>query len=143
MTDCHAVSTPLPTKLDYTALNSDENYEAPCKNVIGCLMYAMLCTRPDICIAVNILSRFQSKNNKELWQCLKRVLRYIKGSINIKLVYKKDEFSDILIGFVDSDWGSDQTDRKSTTGYIFKLFNRCTISWNTKRQNSVACSFFD
>lgn len=103
-------------------------------------MYAMLCTRPDLCIAVNILSRYQNKNNKELWNCLKRVLRYIKGSINLKLTYQKNSFNNILIGYVDSDWGSNEIDRKSTTGYIFKLFDNCTISWNTKRQNSVAAS---
>lgn len=81
MNDCNSVSTPLPAKLDYAALNSDEYYEAPCRNLVGCLMYAMLCTRPDICFAVNLLSRYQSKNNKELWQNLKRILRYVKGSL--------------------------------------------------------------
>lgn len=140
MTECNPINTPLPTKLDYVALNKDEFYDAPCKNLIGCLMYAMLCTRPDLCMAVNILSRYQTKNNKELWQNLKRILRYIKGSINLKLVYKRNDFKNILYGYVDADWANDQLDRKSTTGYIFKLFDQNTICWNTKRQNSVATS---
>lgn len=67
MHECKPVSTPLETKLDYDALNSEEKYDAPCRNVIGCLMYIMLCTRPDLSVSVNILSRYTHKNNKELW----------------------------------------------------------------------------
>lgn len=103
-------------------------------------MYAMLCTRPDLCTAVNVMSRYAAKNNIELWKSLKRILRYIKGSLNIKLVYHKVNYNNILCGYVDSDWGGNDIDRKSTTGYFFKLFENCTITWNTKRQTSVAAS---
>lgn len=140
MNDCNAVTTPLPVKLDYTALDSEVTCKAPCKNLIGCLMYAMLCTRPDLSIALNLLSRFQNKNNKELWQCLKRVLRYVKGSLKLKLIYKRNDYKDMLVGFVDSDWAGDELNRKSTSGFLFKLFDQNTISWNTRRQNSVATS---
>ncbi|KAK2577677.1 hypothetical protein KPH14_002049, partial [Odynerus spinipes] len=123
--DCKAVNTPLPSKLDYIALNSDEKFDAPCRNLIGCLMYVMICTRPDLSVAVNILSRYSNKNNRELWQCLKRVLRYLKGSIEVRLNYVQCDYNDILVGYVDSDWGgSDSQDRKSTTGYLFKLFEQ-------------------
>lgn len=141
MDECNPVSTPLETKLNYEALNSDEKYNAPCRNVIGSLMYVMLCTRPDISTAVNILSRYLNKNNKVLWQYLKRVLRYLKGTMNLKLTYSRTKFVYILNGYVDSDWGGqDPTDRKSTTGYVFKLFENCTITWNTRKQLSVAAS---
>lgn len=67
MSECKSVSLPLPEKLNYVALHSDEYHDAPCKNfILGCLMYIMLCTRPDICLVINILSRYQSKNNLEL-----------------------------------------------------------------------------
>lgn len=141
MQDCKPVSTPLDSKLNYEALNLDEKYTAPCRNVIGCLMYIMLCTRPDLSTSVNILSRYTNKNNKELWQCLKRVLRYLKGTTDLKLCYKRCEYNNILTGYVDSDWGgNDVIDRKSTTGYIFKLFEHCSITWSTKKQLSVAAS---
>ncbi|CAH0564599.1 unnamed protein product [Brassicogethes aeneus] len=141
MNDCKPVNSPLESKLDYIALNSDETYDAPCRNAIGCLMYLMICTRPDLSVAVNILSRFMNKCNNELWKCIKRVLRYLKGSIDIKLNYTRRVYNEFLVGFVDSDWGgSENTDRKSTTGYLFQLFENCTICWNTKRQNSVAVS---
>lgn len=141
MTDCKAVSTPLPSKLNYELLNSDENCNAPCRNLIGCLMYIMLCTCPDLTNAVNILSRYSSKNNSELWQYLKRILRYLQGSIDMKLSFKRNAaFNNKLIGYVDSDWGGNEIDRKSTTGYLFKMFDSNLISWNTNRQNSVAAS---
>lgn len=141
MSDCNPISNPLPSKLNFEALNSDERCDAPCQSLIGCLMYIMLSTRPDLSTAVNILSRFASKNNKELWQCLKRVLRYLKGSRALKLTYKRNnDHEHILSGFVDSDWAGDSTDRKSTTGFFFKLFGVCTVSWNTKKQKSVAAS---
>lgn len=140
MTECKAVDTPLQTKLNYDALSSDSNCKAPCRNLIGCLMYVMLCTRPDLCTAINILSRYQSKNNEELWKSLKRVLRYIQGTLALKLTYTRSNFVDLLVGYVDSDWGGSETDRKSTTGYLFKVFDNCTISWNTRKQQSVAAS---
>ena len=50
--------------------------------------------------------------------------------MNLKLVYKKGNYHHILSGYVDSDWGGDEgTDMKSTSGFIFELFERCTISW--------------
>jgi hypothetical protein len=140
MSECKPINTPLPMKIDYIALNTDDNYNAPYRNLIGCLMYATLCTRPDLCTAVNLLSRYQNKNNKLLWQYLKRVLRYIKGTIELKLTYKRTDYNEILTGYVDADWGNNEIDRRSTTGYIFKLFQSCLICWNTKRQTSVAAS---
>lgn len=101
-------------------------------------MYLMLGTRPDISYAVNYYSRFQDKATDETYEHLKRVLRYLKGSSDLKLVYKRQE-GPILTTFVDSDWGGDLNDRKSVTGYLFKVFNN-TISWTTRKQNCVALS---
>lgn len=141
MNDCKPTSTPLPTHINYDELNSDENCDAPCRQLIGCLMYIMLCTRPDLSTAVNILSRYSNKNNKELWQCLKRVLRYLKGTIDLKLKYEQNlNNNETCIGYADSDWGGCGNDRRSTTGYLFKLFEKCVICWNTKKQSSVTAS---
>jgi len=74
MEDCNPVGTPLPRKINYEALKVEESYEAPCRNLIGCLMYVMLCTRPDLSTSISILSRYTNYNNRELWQCLKRIL---------------------------------------------------------------------
>lgn len=129
MDSCKPINTSLETKLDFKALNSDEKYNAPCQSVIRCLMYIMVCTRPDLCVAVSILYRYTNKRNKELWNCLKRVLRYLQNSIDIKLTYTRSKYDGILTGYIDSDWeGNDTSDRKSTTGYMFKLFELCIIS---------------
>lgn len=141
MLDCKHVETPLPAQIDYESLNSDIYHEAPCRNAIGSLMYVMLCTRPDLCYAVNLLSRYQVKNNKALWTCIKRVLRYIKGTLNVKLIFKRNIPSKVeLVGYTDADWANNTVDRKSTSGYLFKLFTSCLISWNSKRQSAVALS---
>lgn len=79
----------------------------PFRNLIACLMYVMLCTQPDINTAVNILSRYSNKNNKELRQCLERLLRDLNGSIDIKLPYViSANYNNILFGYIDSDWVS-------------------------------------
>ena len=104
-------------------------------------MYIMICARPDLSRAINILSRYSNKNNKELWQCLKSPEIFEKLNKFEIVLKKKGNYHHILSGYVDSNWGDDEeTDRKSTTGFLFKLFERCTISWNTKRQASVAAS---
>ena len=82
-----------------------------------------------------------NKNNNEVWKSIKRVLRYLKYSIDIKLNYTRQNYKEFLVGFADSDWGGSLgSDRKSTTGYLFQLYENCTICWNTKRQVSVAAS---
>ena len=95
-------------------------------------------SRPDLCESVCLLSRFQDKANNSLYKALKRVLRYIQGTLNLKLVFKPDD-KDVLVGYVDSAWGGDSVDRKSTTGFVFKFFN-CTIAWSSKKQLTVALS---
>ena len=77
-----------------------------------------------------------------IWQYLKNVLRYLKGTSELKLTFKRNysENCETLISYVDSDWAGDKTDRVSTTGYIFKLFKNCSISWCTRKQKSVADS---
>lgn len=58
MADCNQIGTPMENKPNYEALSIDSEYDAPYRNLIGCLMYVMLCTRPDLSISVNILSRY-------------------------------------------------------------------------------------
>ena len=102
----------------------------------------MICTRPDSSCTINVLSRFVNKNNTTAWQYLNGVLRYLKGTSHLKLIYKRnlENNLEILTGYIDSDWPGDKITRISTTGYLFKLYDKCTICWNTKKQRSVADS---
>lgn len=140
MHNCKSISTPLDSNLDLKFFQTEENnveLQKLCRKIIGSIMYAALATRPDLCESISILSRFQSKANENLYKSLKRVLRYIQGTIKLKLLFKPN--GNILTGYVDSDWGGDTTDRKSTTGFVFKMFD-CTISWTSKKQQNVSIS---
>lgn len=69
-------------------------------------------------------------------------MRYLKGTMNKKLIYERNyNFENILSGYADADWGGlSGSDRKSTSGYILKMFDSCTIGWKTKKQTEVAGS---
>ena len=103
----------------------------PYENVVGSLMYAMVCTRPNIAHAVGFLSKYLSKPGKENWTIVKRVFRYLYGTIGYGLFYQGrlglDRVLDIH-GFVDADWAGDLDRRRSTSGYVFNLFGG-EISW--------------
>lgn len=144
MTDCKPVHTPMDQNFDHYSLlrpkSESPELENTCRKIIGCVMYAILGSRPDMCASISILSRYQSCASTELLTCLKRVLRYIKGTLDLKLVYKRNDCNQINVkGFTDADWAGDNTDRKSTSGFCFKIFN-CTVSWASKKQNCVSLS---
>lgn len=143
MQECNAAKIPMEVNFKHELLKRDEaescEIENKCRVLIGSLMYAMLCSRPDLCVSISILSRYQSCASQDLWQALKRVLRYIKGTVDFSLIFTRDVTSHHIEGFADSDWAGDGVDRKSTTGYIFKVFG-CTVSWASRKQATVALS---
>jgi hypothetical protein len=141
MKDCHPNKIPLQ-KPNYDELKSEISCDAPTQSAWGCLMYIMLCTRPDISIAVNIISRYAAKNNKEVWQCIKGVLRYLKGTRDLKLKFTRNEsYEHIIHGYADSDYiGDDLEDPRSTSGFLFKMFDSCLVHWSTQRQECAAVS---
>ncbi|KAH0816960.1 hypothetical protein GEV33_005831 [Tenebrio molitor] len=94
-------------------------------------------TRPDISFAVSHLGQFNNCYGEEHWTAAKRVLLYLKGTADLRLVYDPD--SEPLTGFVDADWGSCTEDRRSFTGYIF-LLNGGPVSWDSRKQRTVALS---
>ena len=101
-------------------------------------MYLMVCTRPDISYSLSALSRFMCKPREKHWRFVKQLIKYIKSTRNYALIYPKTN-STIINGFSDSDHAGDLGDRKSTSGYLFKL-GECTISWRSAKQNTVAIS---
>jgi hypothetical protein len=111
-------------------------------NVVGSLMYAMVCTRLGIAHVVGVLSRYMSKPGKDRWTTVKGVFRYLCGTTSYGLCYQArpglDKVLDIH-GFVDVDWAGDLDHKISTSGYVFNLFGGA-ISWMRKRQVVVALS---
>jgi len=86
----------------------------PYREFIGSLMFLSIATRPDISHIVSLLSQFNENPSKEHWIAAKRILRYLKGTIDLGIVYEKSHGK--LIGHVDADWGNCIIDRPSYTG---------------------------
>lgn len=145
MKDCKPISTPsdLNQKLSMNSKDDSEAHDEskqriPYQEAVGSLLYLAQCTRPDISFAVNDVSRFNSNFNLVHWKAVKRIMRYLKGSIDFKLIYEKGE-NDELHGYCDADWASDIDKRRSCTGYIFRM-SRGAITWSSKRQQTIALS---
>ena len=106
-------------------------------SVVGSLMYAMLCTRPDICFAVGMVSIFQSDPGEEHWIAVKHIFKYLRRTRDYMLVYHDKSLE--LVGYTDSDFQSNIYSRKSTSRYVF-TFGDGVISWRSVKQSSIADS---
>ncbi|KAG2758603.1 hypothetical protein Pcac1_g29276 [Phytophthora cactorum] len=110
----------------------------PYRNAVGCLMYLMVGTRPDLAAAVGVLSQFAADPCPTHWQALKRVFRYIQGTKTHGIEFQ-GSCEDGLQGYSDADWAGDIESRRSTSGYAFMMNGGC-ISWRSKKQRTVALS---
>lgn len=108
------------------------------QSAVGSLMYLSVATRPDITYPVNTVAKFSAEPNQKHWTAVKRILRYLKGTPQLGLLYRQDGSGEIR-GYSDADWAGDLDDRKSTSGYIFTLAG-AAISWRSKKQTCVALS---
>ena len=91
------------------------------REAVGILIYAMTCTRPDLCWLVTKLSQHLSKPLQSHCTAVKRVLRYLNGTLEYELCYRKCKEDLVLQGYSDADWAS-SSDRRSTSG-CFSLNN--------------------
>ena len=94
-------------------------FKVPYASIVGSLMFAMICTRPDIAQAVGAVNRYMANPGGEHWITVKRILRYIRRTLDVALCYGRSEFT--VRGYMDSDFAGDLDKRKSTTGYVFTL----------------------
>ena len=147
MSDCKPVSTPLTAHFKLSSdlcPQTDEEMErmshVPYSSAVGSLMYAMVCTRPDLAYAVSSVSRYMHNPGKDHWSAVKWIFRYLKGTSNIGLVFDRSKAAtNGVIGYVDSDYGGDLDRRRSLSGYIFTLCNSA-ISWKATLQSIAALS---
>ncbi|CAM8953748.1 unnamed protein product [Rhodiola kirilowii] len=145
MQDAKPVKIPLGNQITLSIRDSPKDQEerdymqkTPYASAIGSLMYAMVCTRPDIAHAVGVVSRFMGNPGKKHWEAVKWILRYLKGTTEYALCFEGNKVE--LAGYVDADLISSDIDkRRSTTGYVFTL-GGTAISWASKLQNIVALS---
>jgi hypothetical protein len=137
LSDCRSVCTPLDpgavlqkdgTSLDDECLSYAE--------MVGCLLYVAVCSRPDIQFAASALARYMSCPTKELVKHAIHVFRYLAGTVELALEFQGKGQP---VCYVDADYGGDAATRRSTTGYAFMLFGAC-VSWQSRLQRTVATS---
>ncbi|XP_062172095.1 secreted RxLR effector protein 161-like [Alnus glutinosa] len=99
----------------------------PYASAIGSLLYAQVCTRLDIAMAVEMLGRYQSNPGMEHWKAAKKVMRYLQGTKDYGLTFRHTDHLEV-VGYSNSDFAGCANSRKSTSGYIFQLAGGA-ISW--------------
>ncbi|CAI5462107.1 unnamed protein product [Closterium sp. Yama58-4] len=132
-------ATPLSTRHSLSALPSDESVESsgPYPELVGCLMYLMTCTRPDLAYPLSILARYVApgRHRPEHMAAAKRVLRYLCSTSGMGLVLG-GQSSVVLTGHADASWADDQATQRSSQGYTFSLGSG-SVSWRSTRSSSV------
>ncbi|CAI5534044.1 unnamed protein product [Closterium sp. Naga37s-1] len=132
-------ATPMPTRHSLSALPSDESVESsgPYPELVGCLMYLMTCTRPDLAYPLSILARYVApgRHRPEHMAAAKRVLRYLCSTSGMGLVLG-GQSPVVLTGHADASWADDQATQRSSQGYTFSLGSG-SVSWRATRSSSV------
>ncbi|KAL2248460.1 UNVERIFIED_CONTAM: Retrovirus-related Pol polyprotein from transposon TNT 1-94 [Sesamum indicum] len=113
------VKTPYDTSVCLKKNKGDSVSQAEYAKIIGSVMFLMNYTRPDIAYAVSRLSRYTHNPSNEHWNALRRLLRYLKWTINLTLHFNK--FPAVLEGFCDANWVTDDDEVSSTIGFVFTL----------------------
>ncbi|KAL6327885.1 hypothetical protein AAG906_027282 [Vitis piasezkii] len=146
MDDIKPVSTPLANHFRLSTnqcpKTDDEVKDmskVPYASAMRCLMYAMVCTRPDLVHAVIVVSKFLSNLGRMRWDVVEWIFRYLRGTIDYGIMFNKQQGDPSVRGYVDADYASDLDDRRSTTGYVFTLGGG-PICWKSIIQSLVALS---
>ncbi|CAI7898186.1 unnamed protein product, partial [Closterium sp. NIES-54] len=138
-------ATPLSTRHSLSALPSDESVEpsGPYPELVGCLMYLMTCTRPDLAYPLSILARYVApgRHRPEHMAAAKRVLRYLCSTSGLGLVLGGRR-PVVLTGHADTSWADDQATQRSSQGYTFSLGSG-SVSWRSTRSSSVLGSSYN
>ena len=140
MQDSKPVSTPVDTSVKITkAVDNDECVDQQLyQSAIESLLYLSVGTRLDITYAVSNLPRFSAMPTKQHWIALKRVMCYLKGTIDFGIQYCKHGSKE-CIGYSDADWAGDLNNRRSTSRYLFQISGGA-VTWKSKKQSYVALS---
>nr|GEY29246.1 zinc finger, CCHC-type [Tanacetum cinerariifolium] len=138
--DVILVSTPMDTSEKLMLNNGHVVSQLEYPKVIGCLMYAMTCTQPDIAFAVGKLSSYISNLGTQHWQAIQRVLKYLKKIIDYRLTYTG--YSSLLEGYTNASWINNTEDNSSISGWVF-LLGEGAISWDSKKQTCITSSIME
>lgn len=138
MEQCNSVRNPTVQGCKLTKEGAGSQVDATLyKQIVGSLRY-LTATRPDLIYSVNLVSRYMEKPTEQHLLAVKRILRYVQGTMEYGIQYQSDNKEE-LMGFVDSDYAGDEDDRKSTSGYVF-MNGGGAISWASRKQPIVTLS---
>ncbi|XP_047309687.1 secreted RxLR effector protein 161-like [Impatiens glandulifera] len=131
MEDCNPVSTPMEPGTKLSKFDGGERADAGrYRSLVRSLRY-LTSTRPDLMLIVGITRRFMEDPSYTHWKALKRILRYVRGTLSLGIFYSKSD-NYRLVSYSNSDWCGDVDDQKSTSGYVFLLGNT-TFTWLSKK----------
>ena len=139
LTDCNPALTPMEERLKLSRDSTTEEVDATqYRRLVGSLRY-LVHTRPDLACSVGFVSRFLQRPTTEHEQAVKRIIRYVAGTLDHGLYYPRCPGEAHLVGYSDSDHAGDIDTSKSTSGILFFL-GKCLISWQSVKQQVVAMS---
>jgi hypothetical protein len=142
MSDSHPVTTPVDHSIHLNPANENNRIDVTLyQQAIGSIMYAAVGTRPDLAFAIQTLSQFNHDPGTEHWTAVKRVFRYLNGTLDLGITYDGNLSTDDIPvdGYSDADWASNHINRRSISGYAFLMCGGA-ISWSSKKQSTVALS---
>jgi histone deacetylase 1/2 len=139
MDKCRPISTPMAATEKLTkdagyTLNEEQQFQY--RSTVGALQYLTI-TRPDLSFALNKVSQYVQGPTDKHWAAVKRVLRYVKRTLDQKLQFQKSD--NTLNAFSDADWAGCPDDRRSTGGFAVKMGSNL-VSWSSKKQPTVSRS---
>ena len=112
----------------------------PYASAVGSIMYAVRCTRPDVAFSQNLTSRFQQNPGECHWTAVKNILKYLRNTKDMFLVYGGDVERELSVTcYTDASWETDRDDIKSQTGYVF-VMNGGAVDWKSAKQSTLAMS---
>ena len=146
LADCNPVTTPMNpgTRLSASMAPKDDSErdfmaDKPYRNAVGALSYLATTTRPDIAFTVDQLARFGANPGPAHWKALLHLMRYVKGTLDMKLTYSATDDGPLFTTYSDADHGGDVDNGKSTAGYLVSVAGGA-VSWASKLQSIVALS---
>ena len=146
MSDCNPIGTPMDPGAHLSSSMSPQSPDEqklmeniPYLSAVGTLQYLATSTRPDISFAVGVLARFNTNPGIEHWKAVKHLFRYLKGSLDYKLVYGPTDSSELFITYTDADHGGNPDNGRSTGGYAV-IIGGGAVSWSSRLQSVVSLS---
>ncbi|KAG8493315.1 hypothetical protein CXB51_010698 [Gossypium anomalum] len=144
MDKAKAVNTPFAIHFRVSVKHSpstekekEEMQKIPYSSAVGSLIYAMVCTRPDLAYVIGTVSQFLSNPGREHWNAVKWIMRYLRGTSNMKLCFGNEK--PVLVGYTDSDMAEDIDLRRSTSGYLI-TYAGGVVALQSRLQKCVALS---